>query len=131
MIFQNLTQIQLVFLLLLVFQLKHFLSDYPLQNKYMLNKERADWGFLLPLMSHSLVHASITLVILLVFRAELWWIFLFDFSVHFIMDRIKSGPKYWGRYNNVKKASFWRCFGIDQMVHHLTHYVVIYAIVFY
>ncbi|MEZ4873201.1 MAG: hypothetical protein R2827_13360 [Bdellovibrionales bacterium] len=77
------------------------------------------------------MHAFFTLGILLIFQPALWYLFVFDFIVHFGMDRLKSGPRYLGRFNDHYKASFWWAFGLDQMVHHFTHYFIIYKIVTY
>lgn len=139
---------------LLYFQVKHFVADYWLQGPYMLQKFRPDWGFFLPLAAHAGVHAVGTLAILLVFAPHLWYLCLVDFVVHFIMDRIKAGPKYLGRYKalsgkeianimsyrdtmGIKRFApelkgntyFWWSLGLDQMVHHLTHYFIIFVVV--
>ena len=121
--------LQLVFLLLIIFQLKHFICDFPLQREYMLKKTMPGWEFAVPLGLHCAVHAVMTLVILMFFNPSLAWLALFDFVVHFIMDRIKSGPRYLGRYHDRDKSGFWNALGFDQMVHHLTHYYIIYTII--
>ncbi|MCB0362654.1 MAG: DUF3307 domain-containing protein [Bdellovibrionales bacterium] len=123
------TQLELTFLLLVYFQFKHFFADFPLQVEYMLHKTRAGWGFLLPLLVHCTVHALLTAVVVLILNPELWWLIILDFLTHFVMDRIKSGPRYLGRFNDKSKASFWNCLGLDQMVHHLTHIYIIWVIV--
>ncbi len=48
--------------LLVVFQLKHFMADYPLQNEYMLGKFKAK-GWFAPLALHAGVHSLFTCVI--------------------------------------------------------------------
>lgn len=118
-----------LFLLLVIFQVKHFIADYPLQFPYMLKKFSAGWDFLLPLSLHCLVHSLMTLGICWYFAPQLWWLSILDFVVHFIMDRIKSGPRYLGRYSDHTKSGFWITFGFDQMVHHLTHIYIIWCIV--
>lgn len=121
--------IQSVFILLVVFQIKHFIADFPLQFPYMLRKLSPGWEFVFPLSLHCSVHALITLLICLLVAPALWWLALADFVIHFIMDRIKSGPKYLGRFNDVHRAPFWIALGFDQMVHHLTHYWIIWVII--
>lgn len=123
------SQLELTFLLLVIYQFKHFIADFPLQREYMLRKTLPQWDFLLPLTMHCLVHAAGTLIICLIFAPGLYWLALFDFIVHFLMDRLKSGPKYLGRFNDLSKAGFWNILGVDQMVHHLTHIYIIYVIV--
>jgi hypothetical protein len=132
-----------VFWLLAAFQAKHFFADYPLQGRYMLGKFRDDWGFVRPLAAHAGVHAIFTLALTAGFVG---WravpLALFDGVAHFTMDRIKASKKYLGRYKPLTAESapaatpaqwasndrFWWSLGLDQMVHHLTHYAVIYYV---
>lgn len=152
-----------VFILLVLFQLKHFLADYPLQLPFMLQKFKADWGFFWPLVTHCGVHAFFTSIIVAVFCPEKAALCsVLDFVVHFAMDRIKAGPKYLGRFKplspgefkfhvatvltsgsefeedgkvNLSKSAmrgntyFWWSLGLDQMVHHLTNYFIIWMVV--
>lgn len=118
-----------VFALLIIFQIKHFLCDYPLQNEYMLGKFKPfpDWA--LPLIAHCSVHAAATLIIALVWGSEiafkLAWL---DFCIHFLMDHIKASKDLLGRWKPDEKY-FWWSLGLDQSVHHLTHYAIIYFLV--
>ena len=121
--------LKVIFTLLVCFQIKHFISDFPLQREYMLKKTLPGWGFLMPLTVHCSVHMLITLTIVLWVNPQFWWLCLYDFCIHFVMDRIKSGPRYLGRFIDKKRPGFWNCFGLDQMVHHLTHYSIIYYLV--
>lgn len=132
-----------VFVLLIVFQLKHFLADFPLQGPYMLQKFRPDWGFFLPLLAHAAVHGTFTLLITLAVTPDLWWLAIVDMAIHFTMDRIKASPRYLGRYKALTAKDymaateaekqgntyFWWALGFDQAVHHLTHYGLIWALV--
>lgn len=156
--------------LLCLFQVKHFLADYPLQNSYMLGKFNKK-GWVLPLTSHALVHMLFTVVILNLFCGWLSigaiaGLSLFDFIIHFTMDRIKASPSMLGRFDAINKLEFkyyqekikraadeealyncwtaekefesrlkenkyfWWALGVDQMVHHLTHYVIIFIALF-
>ena len=115
--------------LLVAFQLKHFAADFVFQNTYMLGKQAEDWSFVVPLSAHAGVHAVATLAIVLATRPELWWLALVDFVVHFLIDRFKAGPRYLGRYRDASKKSFWNAMGFDQMLHHLTHIAIIWALV--
>ena len=60
---------------------------------------------------------------------NLWHLALIDLGIHFVMDRLKSGPRYLGRFNKLDSAVYWNVVGIDQMVHHLTHLYIIYRLV--
>lgn len=119
-----------IFVLLVAFQIKHFLADYIYQNAYMLGKFK-EKGWVLPLLSHVSFHGAFTIAIAAFYVAN-WWIVLglalFDMTIHFIMDRIKASPKMLGRFNTTQKE-FWWSLGLDQMVHHLTHYAIIAFIV--
>ena len=124
----SLTQLELVFVLMVGYQLKHFLCDYPLQVEYMLRKGEPGWSFFIPLATHCLVHGGFTLVITFLLKPNVWWLALVDFFAHFIMDRVKSGPKYLGRFSDKEASSYWNCFGLDQMVHHLTHIYIVWVL---
>jgi hypothetical protein len=155
----------LLLALLILFQIKHYLADYKMQGEYMLGKFKAK-GWILPLSAHCFVHASFTFVFssITMDLQVMTALALFDFLVHFAMDRIKASPNMWGRYkpisaekyvqlkhdmNTTEKVgtkedreiardryemamsdnrNFWLCLGIDQMVHHITHYLIIFVI---
>ena len=124
-----LTNIQFVFVLLIVFQIKHFIGDYLLQTGWMVRgKSKAGAGFVFPLSIHVLVHASMTFAIVMVVNPRFWYLAGLDFVVHFLMDRIKSSPSLLGRFTDTTKSSFWIPLGFDQMVHHLTHYSIIWIL---
>lgn len=121
-------QLETVFILLIIYQIKHFVADFPLQREYMLKKTSANMDFIVPLGTHCLVHGLGTLLICLVFAPQLYWLSVVDFVCHFIIDRVKSAPQYLGRFNDMTKAGFWNTLGLDQMLHHLTHIYLIYVI---
>lgn len=120
-----------VFLLLVLFQLKHFLADYPLQGRYMLGKFSRDPNVWIPaLIAHALVHYVFTLAIV-------WWfadlptallLAFVDYAVHFVVDRIKASPDLLGRWKP-DTPYFWWALGWDQAMHHLTHYLIIFTLV--
>lgn len=118
-----------MFVLLVVFQIKHFIADFPLQFPYMLRKLSPGWEFVFPLSLHCSVHALLTLLITLLTVPSLWYLSVLDFIIHFVMDRIKSGPRYLGRFNDVHRSPYWIAFGFDQMVHHLTHFWIIWMLI--
>lgn len=153
-----------IFVLLLIYQVKHFVADYPLQTPWMLGKFK-DKGWVVPLAAHAAVHGLFTVAIGLfcgwIPLSVVLAMGLFDFVVHFTMDRIKASPNLLGRFkplNGLEYAAmnaaatgnpigsfypveeakarlrsnrwFWLSIGLDQAVHHLTHYVVI-AVYYY
>lgn len=119
-----------MFTLLVLFQIKHFLCDFPLQGKYMLQKFKPGWGFVLPLAAHAGVHAALTLLICRLIEAP-WLLALqlagFDFTAHFLIDRVKASPKMLGRYTPENKY-FWWALGADQALHHLTSIAIIWKL---
>lgn len=128
-----------IFLLFVLFQIKHFLADFPFQTKYMLGKFKdSEWQ--LPLLAHVGVHALFTFAISLPFgAAQAYLLALADATIHFTMDRIKASPRMLGRFKILDAQSYvlanerqrkhntygWIAIGFDQMVHHLTHYAII------
>ena len=121
----------LIFKLLVIFQIKHFLADFPLQNAYMLGKFKAK-GWELPLLSHAAVHAAMTFAICLYFvNFEVAaTMAIFDLIVHFSVDRVKASPFMFGKYTPDQKM-FWNALGLDQFMHHITHYIIIFTIFFH
>lgn len=122
-------ELKTAFILLIVYQVKHYLCDFPLQTRYMLRKVLPTWEFFLPLLVHVGVHTMFSLGICLYYRPELWWLSLVDGASHFFMDRIKAGDRYLGRYRDRNKASYWNALGFDQMVHHLTHLYIVWKLI--
>ena len=120
-------------ILLLVFQIKHFICDYPLQNVYMLGKMKAT-GWIKPLAAHSAVHAWFTFLILLLVQPNNVLLYLLipvaDFILHFIVDRTKASPNLGGKFKP-EQPYFWWALGADQMSHHIINYVFIYIILNY
>ena len=162
-----------IFFLLIAFQVKHFVADYPLQGVYMLGKFK-DKGWVKPLLSHVAVHGFFTALICAFVNFKMIIpMILSDMTIHFIMDRIKASSKMLGRYRALSKDEakvfigqfntllqvaqdkridekkqvqvlsglkrvtarfrentyFWWSLGLDQGVHHLTHYLIIFLIV--
>lgn len=138
----------MIWALLVVYQAKHFLADYPLQRVWMLGKFKPGWAWLWPLGAHAAVHGLFTLGIALVVNPRLWWLSLVDFGVHATVDRVKASPNLLGRFKLApitkeefeaggpdmaakfrRNRWFWHTLGLDQAAHHLTHYYVIYRLV--
>lgn len=183
-----------IFTLLLLYQAKHFLADYPLQRPWMLGKFLPGWQFVPPLAAHCAVHGLMTFAIACWYTGGNGWFALavaaLDFGVHFLMDRIKASPRLMGRWKPLTAETymqaqrtvsgegcdkreydcgdsmcnthhsnccqdgsgcwhdwefetaaarkklrgnrlFWDALGFDQMVHHLTHYLIIFLLVRY
>lgn len=118
-----------VFLLFVIYQLKHFLADYVFQLKFMaMGKAKTGLEWVVPLSAHAGVHALFTLAIVTWWRPEFWWLAGADFGIHFLMDRIKSSPQLMGKFR-MGTHLYWGALGFDQMVHHLTHIWIIWVLV--
>ncbi len=135
----------MIWILLIVYQLKHFIADYPLQGTFMLGKFLPFPKFILPLLSHGLVHGVFTFLIALCVKN--WhvamYLGVFDMAVHSLVDWIKANPSIGGRFKPLTKETypaatdaqkksntyFWWALGADQMAHHLTHYAIIAMLV--
>lgn len=129
---------------LLMFQVKHFLIDFIIQisdPEHGRKFAKTDWFF--PLLKHSVQHgigtASIVTLYLSYcgvcpFSTKFVMIvlgsFLFDTIAHFSIDRIKASPNLGGKYLYPTKEYF-KYQGLDQMMHHLTHYTIIFAVLFF
>jgi len=96
--------VNFVLLLLLAFSVKHCIGDFILQPAYMVvGKGKRGWEFVVPLSLHCLVQAVLTLIVVLLFLNPIWWwLAPLDFIIHFIIDRLKSGPRYAGRFKDRK-----------------------------
>lgn len=115
-------------ILYIVFRLKHFICDFMLQSDWMaLNKGKPGKEGYNALFSHTIIHATGTLLIVLVYAPSLWWLGLVDLFVHSAIDRLKgilTLKRSWG----TKDTMFWWVFGIDQELHNFTHMVYIVII---
>ena len=140
----------MIWTLLLIFQLKHFLADYPLQIDYMLKKFSPYPAYIKPLLAHAGVHGLFTYFIAAWFFSKhyygIFWVIglaLFDFLAHFVVDRIKASPDLLGKFKalsakeypssspeqKISNKYFWWSLGADQFAHHITHYIIIYLII--
>ncbi len=125
----NITDGHNIYLILFLFQIKHLFCDFFLQpKKVATQKASAHWDFVLSLSIHTLTHAGGTLIIVLLYNSALWWLAILDCIFHFIIDRIKAGPRYLGRFNNTNQAIFWNILGVDQAIHHITNIFFTYII---
>ena len=112
-----------IFILLIVFNVKHFFGDFVFQTSYMvLGKAKEGWGFIKPLSLHCLVHVALSGAIIVCVDFRFLWLVPIEFVIHFIIDRLKSGPRYGGKFPMMKfPKMFWALFGLDQFLHQLTY----------
>ncbi len=116
-------------LLLLLFQVKHFLADFLWQTDWMfLNKGR--YGHPGGL-AHAGLHAVFTAVVLLFAPAPLGLLLALvalEFVIHYHVDWSKDHFTRRGSYT-VEEKGFWVLFGLDQGAHQLTYVLLLYLLV--
>lgn len=97
--------VSMIWTLLVIMKFKHYIADYLLQGRYMLGKFKMN-GWEWPLAAHCGVHFLFTFIIALFNQPIEWAIALafLDFTIHFIMDRIKAAPYMLGRYQALSKS---------------------------
>lgn len=97
----------MIWLLLVLFQIKHFVADYLLQNEYMLGKFK-DKGWALPLSTHCFVHAWLTFCIAINVTSLGLSLLVstLDFGLHFIMDRVKASPAMLGKHKALTSREY-------------------------
>lgn len=141
------TDVACVLVLVAVFHAKHFVADYPLQtHPFFLGKFREDWSFVFPLAVHCAIHGGLTFLIAVVAGAPAPLsavLGALNATVHFVMDRIKAGRTYLGRWKALSarefptatdaqkrsNALFWNALGFDQFIHGLTDLACVFLIV--
>jgi len=117
------TDLELVLVLLVLFQIKHFVADYPLQTPAMIRGK----GILFNPQGilHSLHHSALTLATLMIFSlvhpvAILLAVIIAsaEFFIHYGIDYTKMQ---YGKRLTTSDPRFWWAIGFDQMLHHLTY----------
>ncbi len=118
-----------IIVLYALFRLKHFACDFMLQTDWMaLTKGKPGAEGYKALFTHTAIHALGTLVIVLAFAPDLWWLAPLDLVIHSIIDRIKGSLTYNLQWKPSEKI-FWWTFGLDQEAHNFTHLAYIIVIV--
>ena len=110
--------------LLTLFQLKHFIADYPLQN-YQMVTEKGHYGKRGGIY-HSLIHSAMTFVALALFNYFVFpieytvaiAIAALEFVIHYHIDWVKMQMS---RKFTTQDKGFWNWIGFDQLLHHLTY----------
>jgi hypothetical protein len=97
----------MIWLLLVLYQVKHFLCDYLFQTPWMLGKFKAYPDWILPLLAHAGVHGVGTFLIAYAVKPEsALWLALLDMVVHFTVDRIKASPNLGGRWKTLSANEY-------------------------
>lgn len=131
-----------ILIMLFLFQVKHFMVDYIWQfaqadslNKY--NAEGWEWALFKHANQHAMVSVLIVVGVLYAhlippntedFMFLIFFVYFWDLILHGTMDRLKASPYWWGKFKYPDKEYF-QALGVDQAVHHLTHYGIIAVVV--
>ena len=122
------TAVQQVLVFLVLFQVKHFICDGPLQTSAMV-RDKGFYGRRLGLL-HAGIHGSGALVALLLFGLPLKLalsLALLDFAVHYHVDFSKEQiVRRAGWTTSV--SQFWWALSADQMIHQLTYLLLAYLV---
>lgn len=111
----------LIIVVLVCFQIKHFVADYMLQPLWMIrDKGHLDQagGYI-----HAGIHALGSIPALLVAGLSLAPLALMiaaEFVIHFAVDHTKARISMKGD-KGPSTAAFWALHGADQLIHHLTY----------
>ena len=120
--------VSFVLVLLVLLQVKHLFADFYLQTPRML-RDRSLYlhrGRL----EHAGIHAIASLPAMLVVGVPLGpaaLVALAEWAVHFHIDWAKG---VWSDRKNhgPEQASYWRAFGVDQALHHLTYVAMVWVV---
>ena len=121
-----------IFILLIAFQIKHFIADYPLQFPYMYEAKGMQYSWAKPLRDHALVHMTLSILIAGAYSIfvepislmAMFVIAIYDFTTHFVIDRIKATQQ-----GGPDTSRFWINLGLDQMAHHIVGIVIVFIII--
>lgn len=122
--------LQLSVLILLLFEIKHYLADKTFQGAWCWGKTLVNYQWIIPLTKHVMVHIIGSFIILILLdRLDLIWLLYVEFIVHFTMDRIKSAPYMLGRFKGTK----WNMHTVilDQSVHQLNYFYMVFILLLY
>lgn len=116
--------------LMLLFMVKHFICDFPLQACPWMYRNKGTYGHVGGI-THAAIHGGTTLLLVnFVIPSSVWSLYLSfgDFILHYHIDyaKMKIGSKF-----NLKPDNsewFWILLGFDQLLHFLTYYLIIVLI---
>lgn len=115
-------------LLLLAFQLKHFIFDFFYQPPYQW-KNKGTFGHPGGLL-HSAQHAVPTFFLLAGFAgvAIAWPLALLEFAAHYLIDWSKMNLNKKMGWGPTTHEQFWQLLGFDQLLHQLTYLGIVFLL---
>jgi Protein of unknown function (DUF3307) len=124
-----------IFILFVLFQIKHFFADFPLQDSFQyLNK--GTWGHPGGYL-HSAIHSALSLLILtLVFWTNfrihantIMFVVMAEFLIHYFTDLGKVNLNNYFKWKPDNSEKYWWLLGFDQLIHQLTYIWIIWKFV--
>ncbi|WP_087000606.1 DUF3307 domain-containing protein [Rhizobium sullae] len=106
--------------LLIWLQVKHFVADYLLQPRWMLEGKghvRNPGGY-----AHAAIHAVGSLPALVFFGLDtsaILGLAASEFAIHYTIDHVKAILS--RQHSGGMTRAFWAAHGADQLLHHLTY----------
>lgn len=113
----------MIFIMLALFGIKHFICDFWLQFPYMLDEKGtygAEGG-----RHHALMHTAGTFLVLALCIPSIEWAVVFAFIdgfVHYHVDWLKTNI---AQGLKPDQNEFWFWLGLDQTLHYLTYLAII------
>lgn len=120
--------IPLFFILLVGFEVKHYVADYFLQPAWMLGGKgdfRRPGGY-----AHAAVHVALSGIVLLIARtpaATLALLIAAEYVFHYGLDYSKIHYSR-GIHVDTNPRRFWALHGVDQLTHQLTYAAMIFVV---
>jgi hypothetical protein len=119
---------ELIFLLLIGLNMKHFVADYLLQFPWMIAGKgsfRMAGGYV-----HAAIHVTGTAFVLWLLAVSpqlITGLVLAEFVLHFLLDFAKV--HYSGEISSTERPNaYWALNGLDQLLHQLTYVGIVYFV---
>jgi Protein of unknown function (DUF3307) len=105
---------------------KHFICDFPLQAHPWMYRNKGTYMHLGGIV-HAGIHAIGTLLVLAPFIGSVSLMYaLIDMIVHYHIDWAKMNISHYYNLQPNNSERFWILLGFDQLLHHITYFVIIY-----
>lgn len=106
--------------------IKHFICDYPLQANPWMHLNKGSYGHLGGL-THAIIHGIGTYIVLSVFQInDAWILAVADLLIHYHIDWAKMHINKTFNLKSTNSEWFWFTLGVDQLLHHLTYFAIIW-----
>lgn len=114
-------------LLFLLFSIKHFIADFPLQPKFMWSN-KGTYGHAGGI-AHACVHILGTMLVLAVFTKYWLLLSLLDGIIHYHIDWAKMRLNAKWNLGPLTSEKFWWLLGADQLAHYMTYCLIVWMVI--